>query len=128
MEFEKVGVNVVAVGLGEPKHAALFGPRLAPGVACLTRPTPEAHAAFGIGRAGADSVVQPGMFSAAVRATVNGHVQGKTTGDSRVLSGTFVVDSAGVVRFAHYARFPGDAPEIEDILHAADAMQAEVNA
>ncbi|OGR98029.1 MAG: hypothetical protein A2V88_03530 [Elusimicrobia bacterium RBG_16_66_12] len=128
MEFEKVGVAVVAVGLGEPKHAALFGPRLAPSVACHTRPTPEGHAAFGIGRAGTESLIQPGVLSAALKAAAGGHVQGKTTGDARVLSGTFVVDRAGVIRFAHYARFPGDDPEIQHILHAAEALQSEVNA
>ena len=128
MEFENAGVHVVAVGLGEPRHAALFGPRLAPSVTCLSRPTAEAHAAFGIGRAGADRLVQPGMFSAALKATRNGHVQGKATGDPRVLSGTFVIDHTGVIRFAHYARFPGDDPRIEDILSAAEALRSEVTA
>lgn len=128
MEFENAGVHVVAVGLGEPKHAAYFGPRLAPSVACLSWTTPEAHAAFGIGRVGADNMAQPGMIGAALRATVNGHVQGKATGDTRVLSGTFVIDHAGVIRFAHYARFPGDDPRIEDILRAAEALRTEVHA
>lgn len=128
MEFENAGLHVVAVGLGEPKHAAFFGPRLAPSITCLSRSTAEAHAAFGIGRAGAESVVQPGIFSAALRATLNGHVQGKATGDARVLSGTFVIDHAGVIRSAHYARFPGDDPRIEDILRAAEALRFEVNA
>ena len=126
MEFENAGLHVVAVGLGERKHAALFGPRLAPSVTCLSRPTAEAHAAFGIGRAGAASVVQPGIFSAALRATLNGHVQGQATGDTRVLSGTFVIDHAGVIRFVHYARFPGDDPRIEGILRAAEALRSEV--
>jgi hypothetical protein len=127
-EFENMGVNVVAVGLGEPKHAAYFGPRLAPSVVCLTRPTPEAHFAYGIGRAGTESLVQPGMLSAALKAAAGGHMQGKSTGDARVLSGTFVVDRAGMTRFAHYARFPGDDPQIEDILRAAEALRPEVHA
>jgi peroxiredoxin len=127
-EFENVGVNVVAVGLGEPKHAAFFGPRLAPSVTCLTSPTPESHLAFGIGRAGAESLLQPAMFSAAVRAAAGGHLQGKATGDTHVLSGTFVVDRAGIIRYAHYARFPGDDPRIEDLLRAAEALKSEVNA
>jgi hypothetical protein len=45
-----------------------------------------------------------------------------------VLSGTFVVDRAGMIRFAHYARFPGDDPQIEDILRAAEALRPEVHA
>jgi peroxiredoxin len=126
-EFENVGVNVVAVGLGEPKHAALFGPQLAPSVTCLTRSTPEAHSAYGIGRAGAQSLTQPGILSAALKATAGGHRQGRATGDTRVLSATFVIDRAGVVRFAHYARFPGDDPQIEDILRAAGDLKPEVH-
>ena len=123
-----MGVNVVAVGLGAPKHAALFGPQLAPSVTCLTRPTPEAHSAYGIGRAGALNLVQPGLLSAALKAAAGGHRQGKATGDPRVLSATFVIDRAGVVRFAHYARFPGDDPQIEDLLRAARALKPEVDA
>jgi hypothetical protein len=123
-----MGVNVVAVGLGEPKHAALFGPRLAPSVTCLTRPTPEAHFAYGIGRTGAESLLQPGMLSAALKAAAGGQRQGKATGDTRVLSATFVIDRAGVIRFAHYARFPGDDPHIEDLLRAAEALKPEVHA
>jgi hypothetical protein len=118
-----MGVNLVAVGLGESKHAAHFGPRLAPGVTCLAHPTPEAHSAFGIGRAGADALLQPGLWTTALTATANGHVQGRATGDARTLSGTFVIDLSGMVRFAHYARFPGDDPKIEDLLRAAEALQ-----
>jgi len=128
VEFESAGVHVVAVGLGEPKHAAVFGPRLAPSVTCLTRPTPEAHYAYGIGRAQGQNLIQPGMVSAAVKAAAGGHLQGKATGDARVLSGTFVVDQDGVIRFAHYARFPGDDPQIEELLRAAEALKPEVKA
>jgi hypothetical protein len=121
-------MSVVAVGLGEPKHAAAFGPRLAPSVVCLARPTPDGHFAYGIGRAGADSLLQPGIYGAALRATLNGRVQGKATGDARVLSGTFLIDTTGTIRYAHYARFPGDDPKIEDLRAAAAALRAEVNA
>jgi peroxiredoxin len=121
-----VGVNVVAVGLGEPKHAAHFGPRLAPSVTCLSRPTAEAHSAYGIGRAGADALIQPGLYAAALKAASGGHMQGKATGDARVLSGTFLVDASGTIRYAHYARFPGDDPQLEDLLRAAEAMHEEV--
>lgn len=114
---------MVAVGLGEPRHAAFFGPRLAPSVACLSHPTPAAHFAYGIGRADTDALLQPSLWTAALMATANGHRQGKATGDARILSGTFVIDATGVVRFAHYARFPGDDPEIEDLLRAAEALQ-----
>lgn len=121
-------MSVVAVGLGEPKHAAAFGPRLAPSVVCLTRPTPDGHFAYGIGRAGAESLVQPGMFVAALKATSRGHTHGRTTGDARVLSGTFLIDTTGTIRYAHYARFPGDDPKIEDLRAAAEALRAEVDA
>lgn len=117
---------MVAVGLGEPKHAAFFGPRLAPSIVCLSRATPEAHAAYGIGRVSLEGLLQPAQATAALRALAHGHIQGRATGDSRVLSGTFLIDSTGVIRFAHYARFPGDDPAIDDILRAAAALPSEV--
>lgn len=121
-----MGVNVVAVGLGEPKHAATFGPRLAPSVFCLSRATPEAHFAYGIGRASAVALAQPGQVAAAFRAASHGHMQGKATGDARVLSGTFLIDAGGTIRYAHYARFPGDDPGIPDLIQAAQALIDEV--
>lgn len=120
-----MGVNLIAVGLGETKHAAYFGPRLAPSVTCLSRPTAEPHFAYGIGRAGVESLIQPGILTAALKASAKGHTQGRATGDTRVLSGTFLVDAEGFVRFAHYARFPGDDPRIEDLLRAAEALYEE---
>jgi hypothetical protein len=110
---------MVAVGIGEPKHAAYFGPRLAPNVMCLSLATPRAHEAYGIGRIAIDALLQPGLVAAAIRATAHGRVQGKATGDARVLSGTFLVDTTGTIRFAHYSRYPGDDPAIDEILEIA---------
>jgi hypothetical protein len=118
---------MVAVGIGEPKHAAYFGPRLAPNVTCLSLDTPRAHEAYGIGRIAVDSLLQPGLLAVAIRATAHGHVQGKATGDARVLSGTFLVDTTGTIRFAHYSRYPGDDPAIDDLLHASEALNLKVN-
>jgi peroxiredoxin len=126
-QFKDHGLAVVAIGIGEPKHAAYFGPRLAPSVTCLSVSSPRAHAAYGIGRVSTDALLQPGMVAAAIRATAHGHVQGKATGDAGVLSGTFLVETTGTIRYAYYSRYPGDDPAIDDLLHAAEASHLKVN-
>jgi hypothetical protein len=89
--------------------------------------SPRAHAAYGIGRASIDALLQTGLVAAAIRATAHGHLQGKATGDAGVLSGTFLVDPTGTIRYAYYSRYPGDDPAIVDLLHAAEASHLEVN-
>ena len=47
-KIEAAGLRILAVGLGEPKHARHFGGKLAPSVECLTNEEPTLYEAFGI--------------------------------------------------------------------------------
>lgn len=106
----------MAVGLGQPKHARQFGDKLAPSVACITHEEPVLHAAYGIGRGNILRLIAPDAIKAGARAAAKGHAQGQATGDTQRLPGTFVVDSDGIVRYAHYGRYAGDHPDMPEIL------------
>lgn len=115
-EIEAAGLRVVAVGLGQPKHARRFGDKLAPSVECVTNESPELHATFGIERANLLRLVAPDAIKAGARAASRGHVQGEATGDTQRLPGTFIVDESGIIRYAHYGKFAGDNPELPALL------------
>jgi hypothetical protein len=114
--IEDAGLRVVAVGLGQPKHARRFGDRLAPSVECITREEPALHAGYGIERGNALRLMAPDAIMAGARAASRGHQQGQATGDQQRLPGTFIVDAGGVIRFAHYGKHAGDNPDLPGVL------------
>ena len=115
-EIEAAGLRIVALGLGEPKHARQFGDKLAPNVDCLTNEEPTLHAAFGIERGNILRLMAPDAIRAGARAASRGHSQGQATGDAQRLPGTFIIDRGGVVRYAYYGKFAGDQPELAELV------------
>ena len=115
-EIEAVGLRVAAVGLGEPKHARHFGDKLAPGVDCLTNERPTLYEAFGIEQGNSLRMVAPDAIMAGARAASRGHTQGQTTGDAQRLPGTFIIDAAGIVRYAYYGKHAGDQPDLAELV------------
>jgi thioredoxin-dependent peroxiredoxin len=115
-EIKAAGLRVVAVGLGEPKHARQFGGKLAPSVTCVTNETPELYDAYGIARGNVLRLVAPDAIKAGARAASKGFTQGSATGDTLRLGATFIVDTDGLVRYAHYNKHAGDHPDIPALL------------
>jgi peroxiredoxin len=115
-EIEATGLRVVAVGLGQPKHARRFGDKLAPSVDCVTTEEPALHKTYGVERGNRLRMVAPDALAAGARAAARGHVQGTPTGDTQHLPGTFIVDEDGILRFAHYSKHAGDHPDLSALL------------
>jgi len=111
---------VIAVGQGKTKHARNIGGRLAPSVNCLVREDDSLHRTYGLEELTViEGLLQsPGLMTAGMRAVSRGHVQGQTTGNIRMLPGTFVVNQEGVIQVAHYNKHAGDHPDISGILKA----------
>lgn len=115
-EIEATGLQVVAVGLGQPKHARHFGDKLAPSVACMTNEEPALHAVYGVERGNMLRLMAPDALLAGAQAAARGHTQGAATGDQQRLPGTFIVDAAGIVRYAYYGKYAGDNPDLDELL------------
>lgn len=114
--FAEAGLQVVAIALGEPKHARRFCGRLAPSVTCYCNQQADVYRAYGLERGGLRQALNPGLLLASARAAAGGHVQGEATGDVRMLPGTFVVDKAGVIRYVYYSQHAGDHADIPALL------------
>ncbi len=120
--LKAAGLQVIAVGMGQPKHARRICGRLAPGLTCLTDEAHEAYARYGLRQMRATEALSFGMLKAAGRALAAGHMQGQAIGDARMLPGTFIIDREGIVLFAHYSSHAGDHPAIADLLRAAATL------
>jgi len=106
---------VVAVALGEPKHAERYCGKLAPSIDCYCNQEADVYEAYGLQRAGITSLLNPGLAKATMRAASRGHAQGKATGDVKMLPGTFIVDTEGVIRYAYYSSHAGDHPDLLEL-------------
>ncbi len=110
------GIQVVAVGLGKPKHALRYCSRLSPSIACYCQESAEIYRLYGLKRGSWLQIAGPKVTLAAARALSRGHVQGKATGDVKMMPGSFLVDREGVIRAVHYNSHIGDHPNIESML------------
>lgn len=110
------GLKVVAVGIGEPKHAVHWCGRLAPGATCLAAKGIDVHQAYGLDRSGLASLFNPKLYGNSLRAAAAGFTQGPATGDIAMLGGIFVVDRQGVIRYAYANEVAGDYPPIPEVI------------
>jgi peroxiredoxin len=124
-DLKAAGLQVVAIGNGEPKHAVRVCGKIAPELPCLSEKTTDAHYTYGLHSAGLVELAAHSLqvTAAGARAIAGGHIQGETTGDVRMIPGSFIIDKAGKVQWTHYNAHPADHPKFEDILQAAQSLR-----
>lgn len=115
-EITAAGLKNVALGIGQPKHAAQFGGKLAPHVLCLSNETNGVHYLYGLKRSGMGQLFNPKLYQASLRAAAKGLTQGEATGDTQMLGGIFIVDQQGIIRYGDQSDFAGDYPPIPEVL------------
>ncbi len=115
--IKEAGLKSVALGIGQPKHAAHWGRKLAPSVLCLSNETNAVHYLYGLKRnSGTDWVFKTGLYVASVKAAASGVGQGAATGDISMLGGIFIVNREGVIQYSYANDFAGDYPAIAEIV------------
>jgi len=121
-----VGLQLLAVGLGEPKHAERYCGRLAPSLTCFADDKNDGYYAWGLrqGTAGELFANSLNVLRASAKAMAAGHVQGRATGDTHMLPGTFIIDRDGMIRYAYYGHYAGDDPAIEALVNEAHKLKA----
>jgi peroxiredoxin len=118
-DFAKLGLPVVAIALGRPKHARRYCGRLAPSITCYCDEGETAvYTRYGLEQHSLTGILNPGLVKATARAMAAGHRQGKATGDVHMLPGSFIVDGQGVVQYAYYSQHAGDHPNLDKLLPA----------
>lgn len=120
-EFVAAGLPIVALALGQPRHAQRYGGLLAPSLTCLAAPTDSAYTAYGIAHSAASPSSITKVLGAGLRAALAGNVQGRATGDQFFLGATFVIEHGGRVRWAHFDTFAGDHGDLDAALSAWQA-------
>jgi peroxiredoxin len=115
-QFQRVGANVVLVGLGSPEETADFKARFDVPFPMIADPQKRLFAAFQLKQAATGSFFSVGMAVKGLSALARGHRMGLPKGDVRQLPGVFIIDTKGYIRFSHYSKDPADHPDPNDLL------------
>lgn len=117
-KIAQVGLQVVSVGIGEPKHAARYCPKLSPNTICLVSEEggDSAHRAYGLKNATAKELATPEVGKIALKNVLKGNIGGMPTGNTQMMSGTFIVDKDGKIIYAYYSEHIADHPQIDDLI------------
>ena len=120
-ELQNAGLQLLAVGLGDSKHAERYCGKIAPSLTCFAATTNDPYYAWGLYQRTREQLVEHGMdiMKASFKALLNWQIQGVATGDINMLPGTFIVDRAGIIRYAYYGQYAGDDPAIDVLLEQA---------
>lgn len=121
--FRELGATIALISLSSPEATAEFCATRAPEdiFVCLSDPEKQAYRAFGLRRADIGELLAPHLWARGLQNMLHGHFAGMPKGDVYQLPGVFIVDRAGVVRYAHRHRDAADNPpnfELLDVLGA----------
>lgn len=113
--FLQAGGQVAAVGMGTVEQTAEFRRSLRLPFTCLADPEKNAYRAYGLGQAKLGQIAGPRMWRLGLRAIFRGGI-GRPTGDVWQMPGTFIIDSRGIIRFAHYPATSVDRPANDELI------------
>lgn len=120
-DIQNAGLQVVGVGIGEPKHAARYCPKLAPNTICLVpeKGGDSAHRAYGLSDVNKKEMATQEIGKALLKNALKGNIGGIPTGNVQMMPGTFVVDKSGKIIYAYYSEHIADHPEIAELIKMA---------
>jgi len=113
------GAQLLAISFEPPEVMAGFESELHGDLFRLcSDPERRAYRAFGLPRAPAHQLLGWRTFRAYARAALAGRWAWGRGSDVHQMGGDFVLDAAGVVRYAHVSHEPGDRPPATALLVA----------
>lgn len=123
-QLTAAGFQLLALGLGEPKHAERYCGKLAPHLTCFADTSNDGYYAWGLRQGTMSELAANGfnVLKASAKAMLKGHTQGSATGDAHMLPGTFIIDRGGIIRYAYYSKYAGDDPTIDELLKQGEAL------
>lgn len=120
--FTEAGGQVAVVTMGRPEQARKFREYYKLPFVLLSDPEQTAYRAFHVPRGGILSVAGPGMWAAGAQSLLK-HGLGQIVGDPYQLPGSFVIDRAGKIVFAHRGKSSADVPTNDELLAQLQRLQ-----
>jgi peroxiredoxin len=121
--FTSAGGQVAVVTMGQPEQARKFREYYKLPFVLLSDPEQAAYRAFHVPRGGILSVAGPGMWGAGAQSFFK-HGAGQIIGDPYQLPGSFVIDRAGKIAFAHRGKTSADVPTNDELVAVLKRLQS----
>jgi alkyl hydroperoxide reductase subunit AhpC len=122
--FRAAGAQVVAIGMGSAARTAEFRERLAIPFPLLSDPRRDAYRAYGLGRLSVRREANLTSFVETARRAMR-HGIAPSVDDPIQLGGVFVVDRAGVIRYAFRPERAYETAPVDDLLRVVVELRAE---
>jgi peroxiredoxin len=107
--------------MGTPAQVAQFRESFRLPFLCLSDVDRIAYRAYDLPRARFRQVAGPQLWLTGFKAVLSEGI-GRSVGDPLQLQGCFVIDRAGIVRFAHRAADAADRPASQEILRVLERL------
>ncbi len=126
-DLQAAGVQVIAMTQGQPDQTRAFCQAQDTPFVCLSDPDRASYRAFGLSEGLphlATSSARPTNLVSFAREMLKGNLPGLAPRGQSLsqLSGAFVIDQSGTVRYARRAQFAADLPTDEELLTAVRAL------
>ncbi len=119
-QFERLGAQVVLVGMGTPEESAAFEMKFAIPFPLISDPKRSLYQAFGLKQVSLPGLLSPTVAIKGMLALARGHTLGVPIGDIRQLPGVFIINTNGQIVYRHIAGDPSDHPDPDSILAALE--------
>ncbi len=122
--FCERGVTLALINVADTKQTNLFCAERDLGLPflCLSDPQRSAFTAYGLSRVGPLELFTPHVVARGIQATLHGHFVGMPKGDLFQMPGVFIVDTEGIVRYAHRSKDMSDNPPNADLFAVLDTL------
>ncbi len=127
--FEEHAATVVLIGQGSPEEGPRFCDEKQVSFECVLDTDGWVYSDYGLGRGSLRQVFGPASIAPFLRANLHAETRQRALrgGSMMQMPGTFVVDSGGVIRFAHRNRTISDSPRNEHILEVLAGLERAVS-
>jgi hypothetical protein len=113
------------VGLGTPSRTKAFRQRIGAPFPILCDPRRESYRRYGLMRADFRHELNAATLTHGLRDTLRHGIRSSPDQDMLQLGGVFIIDSAGVIRYARRARQMHDNPPVDELLAVGARLRAE---
>ena len=120
--FKSKGVQLVAVGMGNPADARSFKQSRNLPFPLLSDSPQRVYRQFGLGMASAIQEFQSNTAGALLREASRGNFAGIPVGDVTQLGGTFLIDQQGIARFVHRDRSTSEPASLPALVKAVEGL------
>lgn len=119
-EIRSLPAHVVAVSFSKPERVTFHLEGRSLPFPVLSDPALAAYGAYGLGRTTLGRILRPGVLWRFAKIMFRGWIPTKPDkgDDVMQLGGDFVIDAAGILRYAHPSAEPSDRPSMAALLQA----------